>query len=111
MSWFRDRVSRKYRGLCGPQALTKALYTEILVFGTGKRLVPPPPSIRQYLNKIGIQIDVMDTVRTFIGRLETGMSDFDEFKRNACSTYNLLTEEGRRMAAALLPMVPQGWRS
>ena len=36
---------------------------EILLLGTGSRLVPPPQAIRQHLNNIGVQIDVMDTVR------------------------------------------------
>ncbi|TCD63965.1 hypothetical protein EIP91_004734 [Steccherinum ochraceum] len=63
---------------------------EILLLGTGKTVVPPPPSIRQYLSKIGVQIDVMNTW-------------------NACSTYNLLSEEGRRVAAALLPVSPRPW--
>ncbi|KAI1796083.1 hypothetical protein LXA43DRAFT_988267 [Ganoderma leucocontextum] len=49
-----------------------------------------PPALRQYLNKIGVQVDIMNT-------------------RNACSTYNLLAEEGRRVAAALLPLTPQRW--
>ncbi|EJU06604.1 DUF498-domain-containing protein [Dacryopinax primogenitus] len=58
---------------------------EILLFGTGRSLILPPPSVRTYLNEMGIQVDFMDT-------------------RNACSTYNLLLEEGRRVAAALLPL-------
>ncbi|KAF9057546.1 NADH dehydrogenase 1 alpha subcomplex assembly factor 3 [Panaeolus papilionaceus] len=64
---------------------------EILILGTGKTLVQPPPFARQYLSQLGIQLDVMDT-------------------RNACSTYNLLAEEGRRVAAALLPISPQVWK-
>ncbi|KAI0700592.1 DUF498-domain-containing protein [Cytidiella melzeri] len=64
---------------------------ELLLFGTGRRLVLPPPSIRQHLNKIGLQVDFMDT-------------------RNACSTYNLLAEEGRRVAAALLPPNAHHWK-
>ncbi|KAG6812937.1 hypothetical protein H0H92_015257 [Tricholoma furcatifolium] len=63
---------------------------EILLLGTGKTIAHVPVGIRTYLNKLGIQVDVMDT-------------------RNACSTYNLLSEEGRRVAAALLPMSPQPW--
>jgi uncharacterized protein len=35
---------------------------EILVLGTGRTLAQPPPSIRSYLNGLGIQLDVMDTV-------------------------------------------------
>jgi len=58
---------------------------ELLLLGTGKSLLLPPPSIREYLRKAGISMDVMDT-------------------RNACSTFNLLSEEGRKVAAALLPL-------
>jgi len=64
---------------------------ELLVLGTGKTLVQPPSVLRECLRKFGIQLDVMDT-------------------RNACSTYNLLTEEGRRVAAALLPLSPHPWK-
>ncbi|KAH8094904.1 NADH dehydrogenase 1 alpha subcomplex assembly factor 3 [Cristinia sonorae] len=63
---------------------------EILLVGTGKTVTMLPPSLRKYLSSIGIQIDVMNTW-------------------NACSTYNLLAEEGRRVAAALLPVTPRAW--
>ncbi|KIO12474.1 hypothetical protein M404DRAFT_56975, partial [Pisolithus tinctorius Marx 270] len=63
---------------------------EILVFGTGARVEFVPPRIRSYITGLGIQLDVMDT-------------------RNASSTYNLLAEEGRRVAAALLPLEPKLW--
>ncbi|KIM21799.1 hypothetical protein M408DRAFT_324819, partial [Serendipita vermifera MAFF 305830] len=59
---------------------------EVLVPKPGYMLLPPP-SIRQYLHDIGVQVDIMDT-------------------KNASSTFNLLTEEGRRVAAALLPIGP-----
>jgi len=65
---------------------------EILLLGTGKRVAMLPPALRQHLNRTGIQVDVMDT-------------------RNACSTYNLLLEEGRKVAAALLPLSPHKWHS
>ncbi|KAG8863836.1 hypothetical protein FRB96_007673 [Tulasnella sp. 330] len=52
--------------------------------GTGPTTLPVPPEIRTYLSSIGVgPIDVMDTW-------------------NACSTFNMLAEEGRRVAAALL---------
>ncbi len=35
---------------------------EIVLFGTGKRVLPPPTPIRQYLNELGIQLDVQSTV-------------------------------------------------
>ncbi|KAH9482196.1 NADH dehydrogenase [ubiquinone] 1 alpha subcomplex assembly factor 3 [Psilocybe cubensis] len=63
---------------------------EMLLLGTGKTLVPPPAFLRSYLSGLGIQLEIMDT-------------------RNACSTYNLLSEEGRRVAAALLPFKPYTW--
>jgi len=64
---------------------------EILLLGTGRKLIQLPPFIQAYLGTLGIQLDVMDT-------------------RNACSTYNLLAEEGRRVAAALLPLTPHPWQ-
>ncbi|EIW61577.1 DUF498-domain-containing protein [Trametes versicolor FP-101664 SS1] len=63
---------------------------EILLLGTGQQAQMLPPALRQYLTSIGIQVDMMNT-------------------RNACSTYNLLAEEGRRVAAALLPITPRKW--
>jgi hypothetical protein len=35
---------------------------EIIVFGTGKTVLPVPPKIRAHLNKLGIQIEAHDTV-------------------------------------------------
>lgn len=60
---------------------------DILLFGTGRSALPPPPWLRPYLNSLGIQLDIMDS-------------------RNACSTFNLLAEEGRRVAAACLTLAP-----
>ncbi|SJL02556.1 uncharacterized protein ARMOST_05887 [Armillaria ostoyae] len=64
---------------------------EILLLGTGARLVLPPPFVRTYMSRLGVQVDTMDT-------------------KNACSTYNVLAEEGRRVAAALLPISPHLWQ-
>ncbi|KAJ7129145.1 NADH dehydrogenase 1 alpha subcomplex assembly factor 3 [Mycena epipterygia] len=64
---------------------------EILILGTGVEMAHPPPSFRSYLTDLGIQVEVMNT-------------------RNACSTYNLLSEEGRRVAAALAPLTPRRWQ-
>ncbi|WFD29494.1 hypothetical protein MSPP1_000503 [Malassezia sp. CBS 17886] len=58
---------------------------EILVLGTGDTVLPIPQRIRAYLHSLGIQLDVQNT-------------------RNACSTFDLLSEEGRTVAAALLPI-------
>jgi hypothetical protein len=37
---------------------------EILLLGTGATVLPPPPEIRSYISSLGIQLDVMDSVRT-----------------------------------------------
>lgn len=58
---------------------------EILIFGTGNTVLPVPSKIRARLHSMGIQLDVQNT-------------------RQACSTFNLLVEEGRNVAAALLPI-------
>ncbi|KWU45820.1 hypothetical protein RHOSPDRAFT_16091, partial [Rhodotorula sp. JG-1b] len=58
---------------------------EIILFGTGAKGLFAPPAVRTYLNGLGIQVDVLDS-------------------RNASSTFNLLQEEGRRVAAALYPI-------
>ncbi|GAA5854497.1 hypothetical protein JCM9279_006628 [Rhodotorula babjevae] len=58
---------------------------EILLVGTGTATQFAPPHFKKYLNSLGIQVDVLDS-------------------RNAASTYNLLQEEGRRVAAALYPV-------
>ncbi|GAC95648.1 hypothetical protein PHSY_003224 [Pseudozyma hubeiensis SY62] len=64
---------------------------EILLFGTGSRVLPPPQPIRQHINDLGIQLDVMST-------------------HDAASTFNMLSEEGRKVAAILLPEVEEGKR-
>ncbi|KAF7352304.1 DUF498-domain-containing protein [Mycena venus] len=73
-----------------PSALVSLLLEEILILGTGSEMAHPPPSVRAFLTDLGIQVDVMST-------------------RNACSTYNLLAEEGRRVAAALAPLEARAW--
>lgn len=69
----------------------------------------PPPSMRGYLKEMGIQLDIMDTVGPLIANSPL-LNNFSYSQRNACSTYNLLAEEGRRVAAALLPYTPRPWR-
>lgn len=51
-------VHRAQRGLT-----TFVRSPEILLIGTGKSVNPLPAVLRQHLNKLGIQIDVMDSVR------------------------------------------------
>ena len=56
---------------------------EILLVGTGRRLVPLHPMLKARLRERGIGADPMDTGA-------------------ACRTYNVLMAEGRRVAAALI---------
>ncbi|MEQ9488688.1 MAG: Mth938-like domain-containing protein [Alphaproteobacteria bacterium] len=58
---------------------------EILLFGCGERMTLVKPSLRQEIRDSGIAMDPMDTGA-------------------ACRTYNILLAEGRRVAAALVPV-------
>ncbi|OZJ04828.1 hypothetical protein BZG36_02345 [Bifiguratus adelaidae] len=64
---------------------------ELVLFGTGRTFALVPPNIRSYLHKLGIQVDMMDS-------------------KNAAATFNVLAEEGRRVAVALLPLTPTSAR-
>lgn len=50
-----ERLDRTVSFYCSP---------EILLIGTGKSVNPLPAVLRRYLNKLGIQVDIMDSVRT-----------------------------------------------
>ncbi|MBC7945266.1 MAG: Mth938-like domain-containing protein [Burkholderiales bacterium] len=60
-----------------------SLQPEILLLGTGDRLRFPHPRLSASLVQANVGMEVMDT-------------------RAACRTYNVLVEEGRKVAAALL---------
>jgi uncharacterized protein len=55
---------------------------EIVILGTGARHQFPTQSLLSQLGKLGIGIEIMDT-------------------KACCRTYNILAEEGRRVAAAI----------
>jgi len=57
---------------------------EILVLGCGRYIEPVNPELRQFIRSMGMKLEAVDS-------------------RNASSTYNVLNEEGRIVAAALLP--------
>ncbi|KAF8933885.1 hypothetical protein BGZ58_006073, partial [Dissophora ornata] len=59
----------------------------ILIVGTGKAFSPLSPAVRSVIRGLGLQVDMMSTA-------------------NAAATYNMLAEEGREVAAALLPLEP-----
>lgn len=58
---------------------------DVILFGTGAGQIFVPPALRQALKAQGLNVDAMDTGA-------------------ACRTYNVLMAEGRRIAAALLPV-------
>ncbi|CAA0820688.1 Protein of unknown function (DUF498/DUF598 [Striga hermonthica] len=57
---------------------------EILILGCGKYVQPVKPELRNFIRSTGMKFEAVDS-------------------RNAASTYNLLNEEGRIVAAALIP--------
>jgi len=59
--------------------------TELLVVGCGPRAVFFPPVLRTSLKLAGLALEVVDT-------------------GSACRIYNVLLAEGRRVAAALIPI-------
>lgn len=63
---------------------------DLLILGTGKKILPLSPETRGRINALGVRVEVQDT-------------------RNAAAQYNMLaTERGVQQVAAAL--VPVGWR-
>lgn len=58
---------------------------DVLLLGMGAEIAHPPRAFRQALEEAGIGVEVMNSPA-------------------ACRTYNILLSEGRRIAAALLPV-------
>lgn len=58
---------------------------EVLLIGCGPRMTLLPSALRRQIRESGIGMDAMDTGA-------------------ACRTYNVLISEGRRAAAALIPV-------
>ena len=52
----------------GDLGLTRSLRLDILLVGTGKRGLFPPPKFKKYINSLGIQVDVLDSVRFLFQR-------------------------------------------
>jgi uncharacterized protein len=63
----------------------EAAPAELLVVGCGRRAVFIPPAVRADLKSAGLALEVVDT-------------------GSACRIYNVLLAEGRRVAAALIPL-------
>ncbi len=64
-----------------------ALAPEVVIYGSGARLVFPPPALLRPLMAARIGVETMDTAA-------------------ACRTYNVLVSERRRVLAALLLAPP-----
>ena len=58
---------------------------EVLLLGCGKTAIFPDPALKAFFKGQGISLDATDTGA-------------------ACRTYNVLMAEGRRVAAAMIPM-------
>ena len=77
---------------CGPDDLSAATIgrlreqdPELVIIGTGSRHVFPSPGLFVPLTRAGIGVEVMSTSA-------------------ACRTYNILSAEGRKVVALLLPI-------
>lgn len=68
-----------------PDLLKNAPPVEVLVVGCGPRAIFVPPAKRAAFKAIGVGLEVVDTGA-------------------ACRIYNVLLAEGRRVAAALIPL-------
>lgn len=84
----------------------------MLILGTGERMVQPPHWLHKYLNNLGIQLNVLDTVSLALVSCHVPNADVAlTLQKNAASTFNMLADEGRRVAAALLTLVPMDART
>jgi NADH dehydrogenase [ubiquinone] 1 alpha subcomplex assembly factor 3 len=62
----------------------RCILPEILVLGCGRRIQRVSKEVRDFLRSNGIKLEAIDSA-------------------NAASTFNILNEEGRQVAAAMLP--------
>lgn len=75
-----DMTPDHFAGMTGPDS-----DVELVLLGCGKAMAMPPKALKLALKDKGIALEVMDTGA-------------------ACRTYNVLLADGRRLAAALLPV-------
>lgn len=80
------RSARQWGGAGdGAPLLALAGQIDVLLLGTGRTIAHPPADLRESLNAAGIGVETMDSA-------------------TAARSYNVLLSEGRRIAAALLPV-------
>lgn len=81
-AWSRDSVDRiDATDFSHLAEATPAI--EIMLLGCGDHAVPPPPDLVAHLRELGVGLDFMATGA-------------------ACRTFNVLAQEDRRVAAALI---------
>lgn len=85
-----DEVVSEWAGADNPLQVSADILAlkgqvDILLIGMGASFPVLPPSKRAQFAELGMTVDIMDTA-------------------SACRTYNVLTAEGRRVAAALLTL-------
>ena len=80
-----SRAPRRCRSTISRRCGAPPAPTEFLVLGCGPRAVFIAPDIRAALKAAGLALEVVDT-------------------GSACRIYNVLLAEGRRVAAALIPL-------
>ncbi|WP_128254232.1 Mth938-like domain-containing protein [Falsirhodobacter deserti] len=74
-----------YEDTATPLALADRI--DVLFLGTGSEIAHAPRAFRQAIEAAGVGVEVMNSPA-------------------ACRTYNILLSEGRRIAAALIPVGP-----
>ncbi len=78
--------ARGWAGFDDPAPLLDlAGQVDVILLGTGSQIAHPPKAFRAALEDAGLGLEPMDSAA-------------------ACRTYNVLLAEGRRIAAALLPV-------
>ncbi|XP_072963732.1 uncharacterized protein [Typha angustifolia] len=83
MSWAPKRFSEITRESLSIFQILRPV-PEILILGCGRNIEPVNPELRRFIQSTGMKLETLDS-------------------RNAASTFNILNEEGRPVAAALLP--------
>lgn len=85
-----DETVTEWSGASDPLQVSEQILSlqgkvDMLLIGMGNHFTVLPPSKRAQFANLGMTVDIMDTA-------------------SACRTYNVLTAEGRRVAAALIPI-------
>lgn len=86
--WAVESVEKGVRGLSlddFSQLVAQADQIDVLLLGCGAKIAFLEPKLKKALSEAGLSVDVMDTGA-------------------ACRTFNVLMAEGRRVAAAMLPV-------